>query len=106
MHHFNNCFLKHCQNLKGYITIKDERVCLPEVRAGSSWGGWEGEEEGEELHRCNPDWEGRGAGLQLPTDSSRERTARRALQSAGEEEKRSARTWTPQNTHANHYAHV
>lgn len=99
---FHNCFLKHCQNQKGDVKIKVECVCVPEVRAGSSWGGWEGEGEGEELHRCNPDREGRGAGLQLQTDSSHEQTVRRALQSVSEEEKRSERTWTPQNTHANH----
>ena len=59
---------------------------VPEVKAGSSWRGWEGEEE---LHRCNPDWEGRWVGLLPVIDSSRshERTARRGLQSAGQEKK-------------------
>lgn len=57
---------------------------VPEVRAGSSWEGWEVEEVGEELHRCNPDWEGRGAGLHPSTDSSHERTAWGALQSVSQ----------------------
>lgn len=56
------------------------------MRAGSSWQGWEeGEEdEGEVLHRCNPDWKGRGVGLHPLTDSSHEQTVRRALQSVGQ----------------------
>lgn len=58
---------------------------VPEVRAGSSWEGWEVEEGVEELHRCNPDCEGRGAGLHPSTGSSHERTAWRALQSVSQE---------------------
>lgn len=67
------------------MTNKAHVCTVPEVKADSSCGGWEGEEEGEELHRCNPDREDRGVGLLQSTDSSRERTARRALQSAGQE---------------------
>lgn len=58
-------------------------VFPPEVRAGSSWGGW----EGEELHRRNPGWEDKGAGLHPSTDSSlsRGQTVTRGLQSVGRE---------------------
>ncbi|KAF3833834.1 hypothetical protein F7725_025038, partial [Dissostichus mawsoni] len=66
------------------IKNKKCRRFVPEVRAGSSWVGLEGEEGGEALHRCNPGWEGRGAGLHPSTDSSHEQTARRGLQSVGQ----------------------
>lgn len=78
-------------------------MSLPEVRAGSSWRGWEEEEEeGEELHRCNSDWKGRGVGHHPQTDipSSLEQAARRDLQSVGQERGGSIRTWAPMNTHA------
>lgn len=68
---------------------------VPEVRAGSSWGGWQGEEE--DLHSRNPDWQGRWVWLHLLTDSSHERTGWKALQPVGLKEG-GQHTWTPINT--------
>lgn len=85
------CF--HVINRKKGHEKYEASASVPEVRVGSSWGGWEGEEEGEELHRCSPDWECRRVSFHPSTDSSHERTARRALQSGG------PHTRTAINTH-------